>query len=34
MKKGEVVERGTHKELVKKHGEYYTLIQNQLDLGN
>lgn len=34
MKKGEIVERGTHKELVKKHGEYYTLIQNQLDLGN
>lgn len=34
MKKGEIIERGTHKELVKKHGEYYTLIQNQLDLGN
>ena len=30
LKKGEVVEQGTHKELVKKKGEYYNLVKNQL----
>jgi len=33
LKKGEVVEQGTHKELVKKKGEYYNLVKNQLELG-
>ena len=33
MKKSKVVEVGTHSELIAKHGEYYTLIKNQLDLG-
>ena len=29
MAKGEIVEKGTHDELVKKKGEYYTLLQKQ-----
>lgn len=32
MKQAKVVEIGTHKELIEKHGEYYTLVKNQLDL--
>jgi ATP-binding cassette subfamily B protein len=31
---GEIVEIGTHEELVAKHGAYYTLVSNQLELGN
>ena len=31
---GEVSELGTHKKLVAKKGKYYTLIKNQLELGN
>ena len=34
MDKGEVVEIGTHKELVDLRGKYYNLIKNQLELGN
>lgn len=34
LKKGKVVEQGTHKELVEKKGKYYNLIKNQLELGN
>ena len=30
--KGEVVENGTHSELVAAHGYYYNLIRNQLEL--
>ena len=33
MKHGHVVEVGTHSELVDKHGYYYTLVKNQLELG-
>lgn len=29
---GTIVEQGTHDELVKQKGMYYSLIQNQLDL--
>ena len=32
MKKGKVVEIGTHKELVVQKGEYYSLVKNQLEL--
>ena len=31
---GELVELGTHEELVAKRGNYYTLVKNQLELGN
>lgn len=34
LDKGEVVEAGTHKELVIKKGAYYNLIKDQLELGN
>ena len=32
IEKGKVVEVGTHKELSKKKGAYYTLVKNQLEL--
>ncbi|MEL7163509.1 MAG: ATP-binding cassette domain-containing protein, partial [Bacteroidota bacterium] len=34
LEKGKIVENGTHLELVERRGAYYTLIQNQLELGN
>ncbi|MDR1169944.1 MAG: peptidase domain-containing ABC transporter [Prevotellaceae bacterium] len=34
LEKGEIVERGAHAELIDKHGAYFRLIQNQLELGN
>jgi len=34
LEKGEIVEKGTHKELVKKKGAYYNLVKDQLELGN
>ena len=34
MKKGRIVEVGTHRELVERGGEYYALVKNQLELGN
>lgn len=33
MKRGHIVEVGTHEELVAKRGDYYTLVRNQLELG-
>lgn len=30
---GKVIEEGTHKELTEKHGAYYILVKNQLELG-
>lgn len=33
MKKGKIVEQGTHRELVDLKGHYYTLVKNQLELG-
>lgn len=33
LEKGALVEIGTHAELVKKGGYYYTLVKNQLELG-
>ena len=34
MKNGKVTEIGTHLELVKKRGDYFELVKNQLELGN
>ena len=34
LEKGEIIEKGTHKELVKKKGAYYYLVKDQLELGN
>lgn len=31
---GKIAERGTHAELVQLKGKYYTLVKNQLELGN
>lgn len=31
---GKIVEQGSHQELVDKKGHYYTLVKNQLELGN
>ncbi len=33
MDNGKIIEEGTHKELIDKKGEYYTLVKNQLELG-
>ena len=33
LDKGEIVEIGSHLELTYKKGIYYTLVKNQLDLG-
>lgn len=33
LEKGEIVETGTHKQLVKKQGTYYQLVKEQLELG-
>lgn len=33
MDKGQIIEKGTHKELTEKKGAYYTLVKNQLELG-
>jgi ATP-binding cassette subfamily B protein len=34
LKSGEVIEEGTHQELIKKRGGYYNLVKNQLELGS
>jgi hypothetical protein len=34
LDKGNIAEQGTHDELTKKQGSYYTLVKNQLELGN
>lgn len=34
LTKGSIAEKGTHQELVNLKGEYYTLVKNQLELGN
>ena len=33
LDKGQVVEQGTHEQLTAKHGAYYTLVRNQLEMG-
>ena len=34
MEKGEIVETGSHSELIEKRGYYYKLVKNQLELGD
>ncbi len=34
LDKGKVIEQGNHDELTKQKGMYYTLVKNQLELGN
>lgn len=34
LEKGVIREIGKHEELIEKKGAYYTLIKNQLELGN
>ena len=34
LDKGKIVEQGNHQELTEKKGAYYTLVKNQLELGN
>jgi ATP-binding cassette, subfamily B, bacterial len=34
LEKGEIVEIGTHTELVEKRGAYFNLVKNQLELGS
>ncbi len=34
LNKGEIIEQGTHKDLVILKGNYFQLVKNQLDLGN
>ena len=34
LDKGHIVEHGTHNELVQLKGKYFTLVKNQLELGN
>lgn len=34
LKHGEIVEQGTHSELVTNKSDYYNLVKNQLELGN
>jgi ATP-binding cassette subfamily B protein len=34
LEKGEIVEKGTHKELVIRKGAYFNLVKDQLELGN
>jgi len=33
LNKGVIAEQGTHQELVNLKGEYFTLVKNQLELG-
>jgi len=34
LNNGQIVEQGTHIELIEKRGNYYQLVKNQLELGN
>ncbi|MDT8402811.1 MAG: ATP-binding cassette domain-containing protein, partial [Bacteroidales bacterium] len=34
LEKGEIIEEGTHTELINNKGAYYNLIKDQLELGN
>lgn len=34
MERGQIIERGTHSELIANKQAYYTLVKNQLDIGS
>ena len=34
INRGHIIEQGTHQQLTDKRGAYYTLVKNQLELGN
>lgn len=34
LDEGEIVEKGTHEELIEKKGAYFNLVKNQLELGS
>jgi ATP-binding cassette subfamily B protein len=34
LDKGKIAEKGTHRELTERKGEYFNLVKNQLELGN
>ena len=34
LKQGQIVEKGTHSELIALQGDYYNLVKNQLELSN
>jgi ATP-binding cassette, subfamily B, bacterial len=34
LEKGEIIERGSHNQLVQRRGAYFNLIKDQLELGN
>lgn len=34
MENGELIEKGSHKELIRTKNKYYSLVKNQLELGN
>ncbi|WP_346983914.1 peptidase domain-containing ABC transporter [Chryseobacterium sp. POE27] len=34
MERGEITEKGSHEELIKIRDKYYSLVKNQLELGN
>jgi ATP-binding cassette subfamily B protein len=34
LEKGQLIEQGTHEELIRAHGAYFTLVKNQLELGD
>lgn len=34
LKKGIISEHGTHQDLIKRKGDYFTLVKNQLELGD
>ncbi len=34
LDQGKIVEQGTHADLVSKRGFYFSLVKNQLELGN
>jgi len=34
LKQGQIVEKGTHAELINLQGDYYNLVKNQLELSN
>jgi len=34
LENGDLIEEGTHEQLVAKKGAYFTLVKNQLELGS